>query len=370
MSRYVLVRHDGQEHLLLESAFPTEANLHDAFANHPELFPTEELNCGQVLVAGREVKFESGKADLVCLDEGGQIIIVEFKKGIENPDSRHVVAQMLDYGAHLWKMSFDDFETTIALPYLQKHWKSSSPVPSSLREAALLTFDLESNEGGVEKFASELTRHLSDGSFLYIVVARTFPSGLGKVLAYLGEVSRVQAAAVAVDYFQEGDRQILVPRVVVAASGEGPKPPPPSKTNPARFLAEVGTDTASWWESLLNFLESLPGRFYWGEKGFSYRIVWGGKQYSVLWGYPRTVWWLKDKNLGEELSIVVVPNAGWPEDLQSLVKSVLTPIGEHPRATILGGSAPYARFYVKPDNIDSFDSLVRNALARLFGGGS
>ena len=52
----------------------------------------------QILVVGREVSFESGKADLICIDERGQILIVEFKDGTENPDSRQIVAQMLDYG--------------------------------------------------------------------------------------------------------------------------------------------------------------------------------------------------------------------------------------------------------------------------------
>jgi len=80
---------------------PLEEALHTAFEEHPQLFPAEDLNLGQLMVIGREVAFESGQADLIYLDEGGQIVIVEVKRGAENPDSRRVVAQMLDYGAHL-----------------------------------------------------------------------------------------------------------------------------------------------------------------------------------------------------------------------------------------------------------------------------
>ena len=102
MTRYLLVHHGGEEHVLPETPLPSEEKLHDAFELHPELFPAGELNLGQMMVVGREVGFESGAADLICVDEGGQIVIIELKKGTENPDSRRVVAQMLDYGAHLW----------------------------------------------------------------------------------------------------------------------------------------------------------------------------------------------------------------------------------------------------------------------------
>ncbi|MHB0871071.1 MAG: hypothetical protein ACYC5J_16680 [Chloroflexota bacterium] len=77
MTRYLLVHHGKEEHLLPESPIPTEERLHDAFEKYPQLFPVEELNLGQLMVVGREVGFESGAADLICVDEGGQIVVQE-----------------------------------------------------------------------------------------------------------------------------------------------------------------------------------------------------------------------------------------------------------------------------------------------------
>ena len=135
MARFVLVSHGNEEYVLPESVLPSEARLHDALEAHPELFPAEDLNLGQLMVIGREVGFESGAADLIYLDEGGQILVVEVKKGTENPDSRRVVAQMLDYGAHLWRMTFEDFESKIALTYLRQR-RGVGGGPASLLEAA------------------------------------------------------------------------------------------------------------------------------------------------------------------------------------------------------------------------------------------
>ena len=95
MTRHLLVHHDGTEQVLPETRLPAEEKLHSAFENYPQLFPTEELNLGRLMVVGREVGFESGAADLIYVDEGGQIVIVEAKKGTENPDSRWAVACML-----------------------------------------------------------------------------------------------------------------------------------------------------------------------------------------------------------------------------------------------------------------------------------
>ena len=47
-----------------------------------------------------------------------QILVAEFKTGPKNPDFRGALAQAMDYGADLWGMSYDEFETTVALQYL------------------------------------------------------------------------------------------------------------------------------------------------------------------------------------------------------------------------------------------------------------
>jgi hypothetical protein len=312
------VKADGTEYVVSETSFETEEDLRCAFERHPELFPTEDMNLGQLLVVGREVVFESGQADLVLVDEGGEILIAEFKRGTENPDSRRVVAQMLDYGAQLWKQSPEEFASKIALPYLQTRQPGVGK-SATLEEAAREVLGLE--EERIEQFSKGLFQNLSSGTFYYVVVARTLPPTLGSVLQYIGTVSRHKTAAVAVDYFRDsGNREIMVPRVAFTSTTVIQSPSNDKKASPETFLKDVGPAT-EFWSRFLQFLNGLPGQTYWGAKGFSYRVVIDGKQYPILWGWPRAIWWLKDKGVGDELQIALEPQPEQPEILRSLLSS-------------------------------------------------
>ena len=101
MSRFVLIRRDDEKpQLVSETAILTEAALHDALTDHPQLIPATDLGSGATVAVGRESGLASGYADLVLLDERGQLAVVEVKKE-GNPDTRRVTAQLLDYAAAL-----------------------------------------------------------------------------------------------------------------------------------------------------------------------------------------------------------------------------------------------------------------------------
>src|SRR5689334_20699274 len=95
-----------------------------------------------------------------------------------------------------------------------------------------------------------------------------------------------------------------------------------------------------------------------------------GKQFPVVWGYPRTVWWLRDKGHGDELEVLVEAKSDRPDAFKALVKDALSPVRENHLAEILGTGAPYARFYVTSDAVHSIDGVVRTALTKLFSAGS
>ncbi len=366
MTRYLLVRHDGKDYRLPETVVSQEVHLHDAFELNPELFPTDELNLGQLMVVGREVAFESGNADLICVDDSGQVVIIEMKRGTENPDSRRVVAQMLDYGSHLWGWTFEKFQSEIALPYFRRCQKSAAP--STLQEAAAARLNLE-DIGGPDGFEGALAANLEAGTFTYVVVARTLPSTLATVLRYLAKVSRLQTAAIIVDYFRDQDREILVPRVAFSsAQVQGTNSP--GKTNERGFLLSVGP-AAEFWTRFMEFLDTIPGKTSWGKKGFSYRMVVDGKHHSVVYGYPRTAWWLQNKGLGDELSILVSTEGDLPDELKrrvaSVAESVRTLPGGRPSSE---GKSRYVVFKVKDELPKATEEGLREALKTMFTNGS
>jgi hypothetical protein len=95
----------------------------------------EDLGLGSpAVVVGRESSLESGRVDLVVQGNGGDLAIVEFKTGPQNPDSRECLAQLLDYGSDLWGMTVEDFDTRVA----QRYFSGPHCPPGTLPHGASL----------------------------------------------------------------------------------------------------------------------------------------------------------------------------------------------------------------------------------------
>jgi RecB family endonuclease NucS len=114
MPRSVVIRSRGEavERLVEESVVPTEAALHEVLMRHPSLVPASDLGFERMVTVGFEASLASGSADLVLLDRRGRICLVEVKKE-GNPDTRRVIAQLLDYAAALWGLTLDEFELQV-----------------------------------------------------------------------------------------------------------------------------------------------------------------------------------------------------------------------------------------------------------------
>ena len=101
---------NGETSVAVEGRFLSEEELHKLIRKHPEVLPSEDAGLGPLTVLASELALESWRPDLIAVDPGGRLVIVEFKRGTENSDVRRVIAQMIDYGSLLWKMDFDEFE--------------------------------------------------------------------------------------------------------------------------------------------------------------------------------------------------------------------------------------------------------------------
>ena len=106
---------DGNGPVLTEISADNEAQLQDLVRDTSDLIPTEEFGEEHsYFVVGRETNLPSGSVDLVGLTRGGDVIIIELKTGPQNSDFRRVLAQLLDYGSDMWRMSLDVFESTVS----------------------------------------------------------------------------------------------------------------------------------------------------------------------------------------------------------------------------------------------------------------
>lgn len=90
--------------------FESEQQLHDAIAAHPEALPHEDFGLTPLIPLATRIDLGSGPMALLAADAERRLVIVEFRRGTENSDVRQVVAQILDYGASLWRTSYATLE--------------------------------------------------------------------------------------------------------------------------------------------------------------------------------------------------------------------------------------------------------------------
>jgi hypothetical protein len=197
----------GEATVLEERRIPLEHDLQKAFVQHPDALPATDLGLGRFTSIGWELALESGPMDHLVVDDTGQLVIVEYKKGTENPDVRTVVAQLLDYGSGLWKTSVEDLERAC--------WNNASctllPAEVSIVDQVA---NLTKDELDREQFTRSLANCLDTGSFVFLYVARDLDARTRRVLTYLAEGAGLRFYAIEVDWFAapEGGA-VVVPRV-------------------------------------------------------------------------------------------------------------------------------------------------------------
>ena len=288
-----MVQREGESRLLLTEILAVdEAQLQEIVKENPDLLPVDEFGItGPLMVVGRETTLPSGYVDLVCLSRGGDLLLVEFKTGPQNSDFRHVLAQLLDYGSHLWRMSYEEFESTVANRYFSSNHCQDDRLrkKASLDEAARAIWpDLSEEEGAL--FRERLTQQLNTGEFHYVVVAQRFTITMERTVEYLNatmsaarfySVELVRFAADSISAFES--RTVLKPELQSSGSRQGPP------KNKVQFLEQIEDDTyRSTLRELLEVCSGLGLRFYWGTAGASIRVSISNREnpLSVAWLYP------------------------------------------------------------------------------------
>ena len=188
MARKMIVRTgDASQHILEETEATNEEELRSLIKDTPDLLPIEEFGLnGPVMVVGRETTLASGAVDLICVTANGDLLVVEFKTGPQNSDFRHSLAQLLHYGSDLWHMTYEVFESTVAVRYFG-HSNCNDPRvkgKTSLGEAVKSTWP-ELSEEEMSHFKDHLSRQLEGGGRNYVLVASSFTETVTSTLNYM-----------------------------------------------------------------------------------------------------------------------------------------------------------------------------------------
>ena len=293
MGRKIILRREGETsgQILEEIQAHDEAQLQEQLKQNPDLLPIEEYELsGPLMVIGRETTLHSGSVDLICLTRTGELLLIDFKTGPKNTDFRHTLAQLLDYGSHLWGMDYEIFEEAVPRSYFASdRCPAGSPTQKKASlEAGAKAFWLDLSDEEFSELKGNLSKNLADGRFLYLAVAQRFTEQMLTTVDYLN--AKMQGArfyAIELVRFKGGEISAFEARTVlkparVNLAGSGP-------IDRQRFLEAFANE--AYRNAVRDFLEAAEGldlKIFWGSQGISIRIPLPERPegFSIGWLFP------------------------------------------------------------------------------------
>ena len=200
----VFRKNNQNAEILNESKFAQEDSMQEYLISNPEIVPIYEIEeDARLLVAAREFPTASGPIDALGFDEHGNIYVIETKL-FKNPDKRTVLAQVMDYGAALWK-----------------HHSNAGDFFNQLDEYSHRHFNLDFKENFCNFFGVEdpelafdnIKSNLEDGSIKFVVLMDKLESRLKDLISYINQNSKFDVYAVELDFYRHSEFEIVIPKL-------------------------------------------------------------------------------------------------------------------------------------------------------------
>jgi len=287
----MVINKGGAPHSLTEIPAASEFELQELVKERPEILPFEEYDIvGPLMVVGRETTLPSGSVDLVGLARSGDILIIEFKTGPQNTDFRAALSQLLDYGSDLWGMSYDEFESTVALRYFgSNHCRDENVLGKNSLVDAQIGVWQDMNTEDRTLFRERLSRHLESGMFHYLLVASRFTKAAERTINYMNHISTTaRFYAVELVSFTGDDITAYETRTLVKPENRSIKKSLTSVSETQLLNAIADEKYRDNIRELFEICRALRLNFEWGAVGVSIRLITSdsSEPISIGWIFP------------------------------------------------------------------------------------
>jgi len=189
-----------------KSNFEKEDYLQKYIYDNPESIPLYDIKEDiKILILIREFSVQSGSIDAIGIDKDGEIYPIETKL-YKNPDKRLVVAQVLDYGASLWR-HFNDFNEFVRLIDGEVNKKFGIGLNQRIKEF----FGI--NDEDTAALLDNMKRNLNDGKFRFVVLMDKLHDQLKDLIVFINENSEFDIFAVELEYYKYEDYEIMIPKL-------------------------------------------------------------------------------------------------------------------------------------------------------------
>jgi hypothetical protein len=191
-----------------------EKYLQGYICDNPESLPLHEVEADiKLLILAREFPTKSGKIDALGIDYDGNIYVIETKL-YKNADKRIVLAQVLDYGASLWR-TYEDTDSFIEV--LERAAGKIFNEPLNERIQNFYETDVET----VAEILQSVRQNLRDGSFRFVVLMDHLENRLRDLLVFVNQNSRFNIYGVEMEFYTFEDYEILIPKLYGAEVKKG-----------------------------------------------------------------------------------------------------------------------------------------------------
>ncbi len=188
------------------SQFPQEDSLQEYIFQNPETVPVYDIREDiKLLILAREFATSSGPIDAIGVDNAGDIYLIETKL-YRNADKRLVVAQVLDYGAALWR-EMRDYQQFVSQINEALQKRDQAKFPERVQQFFGLT------DEGRDQLLQQVQRNFQDGSFKFVVLMDTLHEQLKNLILFLNQNSEFDVYAVELKYYKHESFEIVIPRL-------------------------------------------------------------------------------------------------------------------------------------------------------------
>jgi hypothetical protein len=181
-----------------------ETYLQQYIYDHPDTLPLQELKDDlKLLVLLREFPTGSGPIDALAVDADGDLYLIETKL-YKNPDKRQVIAQILDYGASLWRAAENPESFIERLDELL-----TSQFQTTLASKISAYYELEGP--ALTQFMDSLKQAVAGGRFRFVVLMDRLDERLKDMISFINTNSNFDILGVGLDFYQHEGLDILIP---------------------------------------------------------------------------------------------------------------------------------------------------------------
>lgn len=197
---------DGETTRLEQIPVESESYLQEYISENPESLPLDDYKEDlQLLILDREFPTPSGPIDALGVDQDGEIYVIETKL-YKNPDKRRVLAQVIDYGAAMWREYEDpaEFVRKVEAAVTDRYG-------NTLREKVQESFPVDESE--VEDLLQDLRDNVSEGNFRFVVLMDQLQDRLKDLITYMNANSRFDVFGVELEFYRHDGLHILLPNL-------------------------------------------------------------------------------------------------------------------------------------------------------------